>query len=243
VITSALMAVPLAIAVGNVSMSLPLRVQRGPSAANLDPRKSGMKIYYLTGACSLASIISLIEAGLKFESVKVNRRTWKAADGLDFNEVNPKGYVPALMLDDGQVLTENVAVLQYIADRNPAAKLAPPAGTLERYRLMEWLGFINSEVHKPFSPLFHQELAEAVRDYARKNLTMRLDYLERALAGKTFLMGEQFTVADAYLFVVLGWAAHVKIDLGQWPQLKRYVERISMRPSVIAALKSEGLVK
>jgi glutathione S-transferase len=202
-----------------------------------------MKLYYLTGGCSMASNIALREAGLQFELVKVDRRTKRTADGLDFNEVNPKGYVPALKLDNGQVLTENVAVLQYIADRNPAAKLAPPAGTLERYRLIEWLSFISSEVHKAFSPLFHQDLAEAVKEYARKNLTTRLDYLERVMAGKTFAIGEQFTVADAYQFVVLGWAAHVKIDLGQWPQLKRHGERVGTRPHVIEALKSEGLAK
>src|ERR1700726_2271076 len=137
-----------------------------------------MKLYYLSAACSLASNIALREAGLKFELVKVDRRTKKAADGLDFNEVNPKGYVPALPLDNGEVLTENVAVLQYIADRNPAANLAPPAGTMERYRLMEWLSFINSEVHKGFSPLFSAQATDEVKQYARSGLTERLDYLQ-----------------------------------------------------------------
>ena len=202
-----------------------------------------MKLYYLTGACSLASAISLLEAGLKFELVKVDRKTRKAADGLDFDEVNPKGYVPALALDNGDVLTENVAVLQYIADRNPAAKLAPPAGTLERYRLMEWLSFINSEIHKSFSPLFRAEAHEAVKDYARANLTRRLDYAEQALGSKPYLMGEQFTVADAYLYVVLGWGAHVNVDIGRWPQLKQLHERVGARPHTIEALKSEGLLK
>jgi len=202
-----------------------------------------MKLYYLTGTCSLASAISLREAGLKFELVKVDRKTRRAADGLDFNEVNPKGYVPALALDNGAVLTENVAVLQYIADRNPAAKLAPPAGTLERYRLMEWLAFINSEIHKSFSPLFRAEVHEAVKEYARANLTRRLDYAERALGSKPYLMGEQFTVADAYLYVVLGWGAHLNVDIGRWPQLKRLHERVGARPHTIEALKSEGLVK
>ena len=202
-----------------------------------------MKLYYLTGACSLASNIALREAGLKFELVKVDRRTKKAADGLDFNEVNPKGYVPALTLDSGEVLTENVAVLQYIADRNPAAKLAPAAGTMERYRLMEWLSFINSEVHKGFSPLFREDAPEDTKQYARKNLATRFDYLERVLGSKSFLMGEQFTVADCYLFTVLNWSGFVKIDLGRWPELKRYVEHIGQRPHVIEALKAEGLVK
>lgn len=202
-----------------------------------------MKLYYLTGACSLASVISLREAGLKFELVKVDRKTKKAADGLDYLEVNPKGYVPALTLDNGETLTENIAVLQYIADRNPAAKLAPPAGTMERYRLIEWLGFINSEIHKNFSPLFRADAADAVKDYARTNLTARLDYAQRALGSKSYLMGEQFTVADAYLYVVLGWGAHVNVDIGRWPQLKRLHERVGARPHTLEALKSEGLAK
>jgi glutathione S-transferase len=200
-----------------------------------------MKLYYLTGACSLASNIALREAGLKFELVKVDRKTKKAADGLDFTEVNPKGYVPALTLDSGEVLTENVVVLQYIADRNPAAKLAPALGTLERYRLMEWLSFINSEVHKSFSPLFRHDAPEGAKEYARKNITARLEYLQRALGSRDFVMGEQFTVADAYLFTVLGWGSHVGIDLG--PQLKRFHERVGARPHVIAALQSEVVAK
>ena len=199
-----------------------------------------MKLYYLPAACSLASNIALREAGLKFELVKVDRRTKRTADGLDFNEVNPKGYVPALRLDDGQVLTENVAVLQYIADRNPAAKLAPAAGTMERYRLMEWLSFINSEVHKSFGPLFHKDSPEGAKQYARTNLVARLDYMQRAMGSKTFVMGEQYTVADAYLFTVLSWGAYVDLDIGKWPQLKRYVERIGERPHVLEARKSEG---
>jgi len=202
-----------------------------------------MKLYYLSGACSLASNVALRDAGLKFELVKVDRRTKRTADGLDFNEVNPKGYVPALRLDNGEVLTENVAVLQYIADRNPAAKLAPPAGTMERYRLMEWLSFINSEVHKQFSPLFRQELPEDTRQYARNILSARLEYLQRTMGSKSFLMGEQYTVADPYLFTVLSWGAHVDFDIGKWPQLKRYVERIGERPNVIEARAAERLVK
>src|SRR5467141_2959307 len=180
-----------------------------------------MKLYYFPGACSLASNIALREAGLKFELVKVDRHTKKTADGLDFNEVNPKGYVPALTLDNAEVLTENVAILQYIADRNPAAKLAPAAGTMERYRLMEWLSFINSELHKGFSPLFRQDAPEDTKQYDRNHLTTRLDYLQRAFAAKTFVMGEQFTVADAYLFTVLSWGGFANLDIGKWPQLKR----------------------
>ena len=200
-----------------------------------------MKLYYLSGACSQASNIALREAGLKFELVKVDRHTKKAADGLDFNEVNPKGYVPALTLDNGEVLTENVALLQYIADRNPAAKLAPAAGTMERYRLMEWLSFINSELHKGFSPLFRQDAPEDTKQYARNHLTTRLDYLQRAWGAKTFVMGDQFTVADAYLFTVLSWSAHANLDISKWPQLQRFVERVGARPHVIEARKAEGL--
>ena len=202
-----------------------------------------MKLYYLTGACSLASNIALREAGLSFELIEVDRRTRRTADGLDFNEVNPKGYVPALRLDNGEVLTENVTVLQYIADRSPASKLAPPAGTMERYRLMEWLSFINSEVHKQFTPLFRQEAPADTKEYSRKNLTKRLGYLQRAIGSKTFLMGEQYTVADAYLFTVLGWGAHVEVDLAGWPELERYVDRIGQRPHVIEARKAEGLAR
>jgi glutathione S-transferase len=202
-----------------------------------------MKLYYFSGACSLASNIALREAGVPFELVKVDRRTRKAADGLDYNEVNPKGYVPALALDNGEVLTENVAVLQYIADRNPASKLAPPAGTMERYRLVEWLAFISSEIHKNFSPLFREDAPEETKQFVRKVLSTRLDYLNRAIGNRPFLMGEQFTVADAYLFTVLSWSRHLNFDLGKWPQVQRYVERVGARPQVTEALKAEGLVK
>src|SRR5580692_2700861 len=139
-----------------------------------------MKLYYMTGACSLASLISLYESGVKFEVASVDRKTRKTSDGLDYDQVNSKGYVPALRLDDGQVLTENVAVLQYIADLNPAAKLAPAAGTLERYRLQEWLSFINSELHKSFTPLFSSEATEDMKAYSRNYLAKRLSYLEGA---------------------------------------------------------------
>jgi glutathione S-transferase len=200
-----------------------------------------MKLYYLPGACSLASNIALREAGLKFELVKVDRHTKKAADGLDFMNVNPKGYVPALTLDDGTVLTESVTVLQYIADRNPAMGLAPAAGTMERYRLMEWLSFINSELHKFFNPLFRPDVPEGAKEYARKSLAGRFEYLQRALGSRSFVMGEQFTVGDAYLYTVLGWGSHVGIEIVQWPQLEIFRERIGARPAVGEALRAEGL--
>ena len=199
-----------------------------------------MKLYITPGACSMASNIALHEAGIPFELSKVDKRT-KRVDGVEFVTINPKGYVPALRLDDGQVLTENVAVLQYIADLNPAAKLAPPAGTMERYRLQEWLSFINSEVHKAFTPLFSSEATDDTKTYARNYLAKRLTYLDTALGDNKYLMGDQFTIADAYLFTVLGWGAHVGVDIG--PKLKSYVERIRARPQVIEAMTAEGLIK
>jgi glutathione S-transferase len=204
-------------------------------------KESSMKLYYLKGACSLASYISLTEAGIRFEGVEVDHGTHKTRDGEDLNAVNTKGYVPVLRLDNGEILTENVAVLNYIGDLNPAAKLAAPAGTLERYRLIEWLAYINSEVHKNFGPLFDPSSSKDVKDFARSNLKKRLAWLDNALGSKSYLMGEQFTVADAYLYVVLTWTGHVGIDLDQWAALKRHNGRVASRPHVIAARKAEGL--
>ena len=199
-----------------------------------------MKLYYLKGACSLASYISLCEAGVKFEATAIDRATKKTSDGEDFNQVNTKGYAPALRLDNGQVLTENVAVLQYIADLKPEAKLAPPAGTLERSRLVEWLAFINSEVHKSISPLFGDN-GDAVKSFATKNVTRRLDWLDNQLGTRSYLMGDQFTVADAYLFVILGWFGRVGLDITKWPKLQAFHQRVAARPAVDQALRAEGL--
>jgi glutathione S-transferase len=200
-----------------------------------------MKLYYMKGACSLASYISLKEAGVKFEAAEIERKTRKTRDGESLESINTKDYVPVLKLDNGEFLTENVAVLDYIADLNPAAKLAPAAGTLGRYRLLELLAYINSEIHKNFGPLFNPSNGEDIKNLARANLKKRLDWLDNALGSKTFLMGDQFTVADAYLYVVLTWTAHVGMDLNKWPTLKRHNERIGARPHVIAARKDEGL--
>jgi glutathione S-transferase len=202
-----------------------------------------MKLYILTGACSLASNIALREAGIKFDLAKVDRHTKRTDDGVDFAQVNPKGYVPALRLDNGEVLTENVAVLQYIADLNPAAQLAPPVGTLERFRLLEWLSFINSEVHKAFSPMFSPQASEDTKQFARANVAKRCGWLDGVFGSKPFIMGEQFTVADAYLFTALGWGTYVNVDISQWPKLKSHHERVGARPHVREALKSEGLLK
>jgi glutathione S-transferase len=197
-----------------------------------------MKLYFIPGACSLAVNIALREAGIEFELARVDLATQRTSDGSHFHSVNPKGYVPALRLDDGPVLTETVAILQYVADLKPQSQLAPAAGTFERYRLMEWLSFINSEVHKGFSPLFADNPAEAVKTFALDRLTRRLDYLQGALQPP-FVLGGRFTVADAYLYTVLGWAAEVGVRLIRWPGLLRYYENIGQRSHVVSALESE----
>jgi glutathione S-transferase len=199
-----------------------------------------MKLYSMTGSCSLASAIALREAGIAFETVKVDKRT-RRADGRDFLEINPKGYVPALQLDSGDVLTENVVVLQYIADLKPDAHLAPPAGSLPRWHMQEWLSFVNSELHKNYSPLFSPEAGEEVKQYARNNLHKRLTYLQSELASRPYLMGEQFTVADIYLFVVLGWSGHVNVDLAKYPALGEFRERVGARPHVKESLAADSV--
>jgi len=200
-----------------------------------------MKLYFSPGTCALAAHISLLEGGLKFEQVRTDLKTKKTADGRDYLQVNPKGYVPALELDDGSVLTENVAVLQYIGDRNPGAGLVPPAGTMERYRLDEWLAFINSEIHKSFSPFFNPATPDAWKEILRGKLVQRLDYVQGVLGTREFLMGGQFTVADAYLFTVLRWTKLANLSLQQWPAIQAYWEKIKQRPRVAEALAAEGL--
>jgi glutathione S-transferase len=200
-----------------------------------------MKLYTLTGACSLASLISLTEAGVPFEHSAVDRKTKIAADGQDLVKLNPKGYVPVLVLDDGQVLTENVAVLPYIGDLNPTAKLAPPPGTMARSRLLEWLGYVNGEVHKNFSLLFNPAVPDPMKQIARDNIARRLGYIEDKLGAKPYLLGDHFTVADAYLYVVLSWRERVGVDIGKFPQLTAYFERVRARPAVVAARRAEGL--
>ncbi len=198
-----------------------------------------MKLYIIPGACSLAVNISLREAGVRFDLARVDLVTGTADDGTEFRTVNPKRYVPALQLDDGRVLTENVAVLQYVSDQNPQAGLAPPPGTFERYRLLEWLSFINSEIHKGFSPLYSPAATEQVRQYARDHLGKRLEYLHGVLR-ESYLVGGQFTIADAYLFTVLGWGKEVGLDMDRWPRLQSYRAHIALRPHVVAALESEA---
>jgi glutathione S-transferase len=200
-----------------------------------------MKLYYLKGACSLASYISLIEAGQKFEGVEVERGTKKAADGKNLADINPKGYVPALVLDDGTVLTENVAVLSYISTLDPQGQLAPKAGTLGFFKVVEWLAFVNGEVHKQVSPLFRPTTSEEAKAAAREYVLMRLGFVEKALADKPFLTGTNFTVADAYLYVILSWRERIALDISAYAKLTAFYERCRARPSVQQARKEEGL--
>lgn len=201
-----------------------------------------MKLYFSPGACSLASHIALREAGLPFEAVKVDGRAKKTANGEDYWQVTPKGYVPALRLDSGEVLTEGTAIMPFIADQKPEAQLAPPPGTLARYRLHEWLGYINSEVHKGFGTFFNPAATAEQKEAAKANLGKKFDFVQKELGSSPFLLGDRFTVADGYLFTVLGWCNFVGIDLGGWPGLKAYHGRIAGRPAVQAALKAEGLI-
>ena len=200
-----------------------------------------MKLYYLTGACSLASYICLIEAGVTFEPVEVERGTKKTADGKDYNSINPMGYVPALVLDDGSVLTENVAVLTYIATLDPAGRLAPKPGSMEHFRLLEWLAYISSEIHKVVGVIFRSASSEDVKKSAREAALHRLAFIERSLEDRPFLTGAAFTVADAYLYVVLSWQQRLELDISGMPKLTAFYERCRARPSVQRARKEEGL--
>ena len=201
-----------------------------------------MKLYYFAGACSLSPHIALLEAGLPFTLVKVDK-VKKTAGGVDYLSINSKGSVPALQLDDGRVLTEGPAIVQYIADLAPGSHLAPRAGTFERYQLMELLNFITSELHKGFSPLFNPKISADWKASALGNLDKKLEWLAAFLAGKSYLMGDTFTVADAYLFTVLGWTKHLQIDLGRWPVLVAYVARVAERPNVKKALQEEAALQ
>lgn len=202
-----------------------------------------MKLYYTPGACSLSPHIALNEAGLPHELVKVDLKAKKTEAGTDYLSVNPKGYVPALGLDDGSVLTEGPAIVQYIADLKPETGLAPKAGTRERYQLQEWLAFISTELHKQYSPLFQPALSDDTKKFFREKISGRQAWLDAQLAKKQYLMGDSFTVADGYLFTILSWAPRVGLDLAQWPNLKAYYDRLSARPKVRATMVSEGLIK
>ena len=198
-----------------------------------------MKLYYSPGACSLASHITLHELGVPFQAVRVDLEKRTTAAGPRLDVVNPKGYVPVLELDDGAILTEGPVIMQYLADRHPQAGLAPATG-MARYRLQEWLGFLNSEVHKAaYSPLFAPGAPEATKEMAKAKLEKRLDHVESALAKHPYLMGDAFSIADAYLYTLLTWAGFVGVDLGHWPAIVNYKARIAERPAVKAAHRTE----
>lgn len=198
-----------------------------------------MKLYFAADTCSLSPHIVLQELSLPYELVRVNNRTKRTSEGSDFLTINPKGYVAALMLDDAQVLTEGPAILQYLADLRPKYGLAPENGSLERVRLQEWLNFITTEIHAGSSPLFDKSLPTTVQEAVKAKLFRRLDIVESRLADTDYLMGERFTVADVYLFTVLGWMRFFSIGLDRWPSLPGYMRRVAERPSVSAALARE----
>jgi len=202
-----------------------------------------MKLYFAPGACSLSPHIVLREAGVKADLVKVDTKAHTLADGSDFYAVNAKGYVPVLELDDGQRLTEGPAIVQYLADQRPASGLLPAAGTFERYRAQEWLNFISTELHKQFGPFFSPTTPDAFKATLKDKICGRFDWLAKQLEGKDYLMGKQFSVADAYLYTILRWTQHVGIDLAKWPLLAAYAAHVAARPKVQEALVAEGLAK
>ena len=202
-----------------------------------------MKLYYSPGACSMAPHIVLREAGFKFDIEKVDIPNKKTAGGDDFWKINPKGYVPALKLDDGEVLTEVGVICQYLADQKPESGLAPKFGTMERYHLMETLNFTASEIHKQIGALFNPKMTAEMKEVQLGVIERRFNALEKLLAGKKYAMGDKFSVADAYLYTVLNWTGMHKIDLGKWPNIKAFMGTVGARPAVQETLKAEGLLK
>ena len=202
-----------------------------------------MNLYYAPGACSLSPHIVAREAGLPLNLVRVDTKGKKTITGDDYWSINGKGYVPLLELDDGTRLTEGPAIVQYLADRAPQKKLAPANGTIARYQLQEWLNFITSELHKQFSPLFDPSMPDEAKEKFRGKIRGRFEWINEQLGDKPFLMGDDFTVADAYLFTVANWSKHTGIDLARWPKLQAYLARVAARPDVQTALKEEGLLK
>ncbi|MDT9001622.1 glutathione transferase GstA [Paucibacter sp. APW11] len=202
-----------------------------------------MKLYYSPGACSLSPHIVLHESGLKFETVLASTKTHKLQDGTDYYTINAKGYVPLLELANGDRLSEGPVIVQYIADLVPEKQLAPANGSWPRYRLQEWLNFITTELHKGFSPLFNPAMPEEAKALFRAKLLERFKWVDAELEGRSYLMGEQFTVADAYLFTVSNWGQHVGVDISGFAHLAAYRGRVAARPAVQAAMKAEGLLK
>jgi glutathione S-transferase len=204
-----------------------------------------MKLYFAPAACSMAPHIVLREAGYKFDLVRVDTAKRQTADGQDYSKINPNGYVPALQLDNGEVLTEAAVILQYLADQKPEAGLAPKPGTMERYRLMEWLNFISSELHKSLGQFFKfkSTMTPEWKESVLGLFSKRCDFVVEKLAGKSYVMGDRFSVADAYLYTVLGWPDFPKIDMSRWPTIKDYRTRVTSRPVVRETLVAEGLIK
>ena len=202
-----------------------------------------MKLYYSPGACSLSPHIALKESGLAFEAIAAPTKTHQLADGTDYYSINPLGYVPLLVLDDGSQLREGAAIVQYIADQVPAKQLAPANGTFARYKLQEWLTFIGTELHKGFSPLFVPAMPDEAKTMAKTRLISRLQWVDGELAQKSYLMGDTFTVADAYLFTVASWSKHVGIDISALANLGAFMARVGARPAVQEAMRVEGLIK
>ncbi|HEY1773624.1 MAG TPA: glutathione transferase GstA [Gammaproteobacteria bacterium] len=198
-----------------------------------------MKLYFSPGACSLASSIAFHEAGVPVELVRVDTSVHKLKDGSDYYKISPRGYVPALQLDDGEVFTEGAALLQYIGDLAPASAVIPKQGTVDRLRANSWLTFISSEIHKTYSPLFNKDLKDDAKAIFKDKLAKRFDELEKRFTTHKYLMGEQFTVADAYLYTVISWSPHVGIDLSKWKHLADYRQRVADRPKVKEALQAE----
>lgn len=203
-----------------------------------------MKLYYATHTCSLSPHIVATEAGIPLALEKVDFTTYRTDAGIDYRTVNPLGYVPALQLDDGELLTEGVAIVQYLADSRPSSGLAPPSGTRERLRLEQWLNFIATELHKSFSPwLFHPEVGSQAQAYSRDRLAARFAFVERRLEVSPYLNGNTFSVADAYCFTIAGWSGFTGVDLEPYPRLRSYLERIADRPAVREAMRAHGLRK
>lgn len=202
-----------------------------------------MKLYYARGACSLAPHILLHEIGARFEIEAVDLRTKKTASGSNFLEINPRGYVPALVLDNGEVLTEAAVVLQYVADRKPEVKLLGAPGSMERYRTLEWTHFVSTEIHKNYSPLFAPDTPAEYKEIAKNKLTQRLTYVDGVLARGEYLTGSHYTIADVYLFTTSNWMGATGLDPAAFPHLAAFKQRVGARPAVQAALKAEGLLK
>lgn len=220
-----------------------MHVTRRITPAQKEDRKENtvMKLYYASGACSLSPHIVSREAGISLDLEQVDNREKKTKSGKDYWSINPKGQVPVLELDNGERLTEGPVIVQYLADQKPGSGLLPPPGTIDRYRVQEWLNFVTSELHKTYGPIFRPTTPEEYKKISKENLGKRFDWIDQQLAGKQYLMGDKFTVADAYLFTVLRWSPRIELDVSKWPNIKAYMERVAARPKVQEALKAEGL--